>query len=217
MTDTTTTTAPAVDVDTFDYTSTGKRIATQIYGAKNTFMACQIAYVASQAGAAHDSIAKATAKALTELKGEAVSFSRQAVDQRVTAYGLIASRLATPTAAAVAKAYTLSSKSTAAAEIAKVEAAFVATGDPKADEALLIELIVAGITQANKDKKAKAQTGNVGDEVTDEEAAEGKSTVEETFDSAEEVAAYITAQAARTWTAEERELIVAAMTAFVTA
>jgi hypothetical protein len=212
------TATPATDVDTFNYAATGKKIATAVYGEKNVFLACQYAFVASEAGADHASIAKATAKALVEASGdESKSFSRQAVDQRVTAYGLVASRLSTPVPAVVAKAYTLSTKSTAAAEIAKVEAAFTPSGDDKADAEALMSLIVAGIKQANTDKKAKAQTGNVGDETTDEEAAEGKSTVEETFDSAEEVAAYITAQASRVWESADRQLILDAMAVFAAA
>lgn len=214
MTATATTTAPAVDVDSFDYAGTGRRIAEATYGAKNTFTACREAFVASEAGASHEEIAKATAKALTAMAGETRSFSRQAVDQRVVAFGVVASRLASPVPAIVAKAYTLASKPTATAEIAIIADSFVPTGVDKADAASLLALIETGIASANKARREAAKARNAGDETTDEESAEGTEVVESVFVTAAEVVAFIAAQGTRTWSDEDRDMILDAMATF---
>lgn len=212
MTETTTTT-PAADVDTFDYKGTGRQIAGYLYGAKNTFEACRRLHAASAAGASHESLAKEIATELTTLSAEKTSFSRQAVDQRVNAYGLV-TELTTPTADLVAKAYTLAQKPSAATEFASIRDTFERSGEVKLDQATLLDAIKVAITRANADKKAKAQAKKAGDEPTETEVEEGKSTVEETFVTAAEVAAFITAQGTRTWSAEDRELILEAMANF---
>jgi hypothetical protein len=209
---TTTATVPATEVDTFDYAKLGVKLAGYEYGARNTFLFCQAAFEASSAGADHLSIAKAVASALTERAGEARSFSRQAVDQRVMAYAFVG-ELQTPVAEVVAKAYTLAGKPSAATEFVLVAEAYRAEAgdDEKVNEALLITSLKAGITRANLARKAKAEPGAAGDTTSDEELAAGQSTVEETFEPVDQVCAYILAQAARTWDSAEAEQLLEAM------
>lgn len=215
MTDTTITT-PAVDVDTFDYKGTARTVAKNLYGAQDKFNACRRLHAASEAGASHEALAKEIAAELSELAAEKTTFSRQAVDQRVNAYALIVG-LITPTADLVAKAYTLSQKPTAADDLIAVRKAFKSTGDTKADTATLLELIKAQIVLANAEKKRKAKAGKAGDEQTEAEKEEGKSTVDATFITAEELCALITAQSQRVWESTERELILDAMAVFAAA